>query len=31
MAAQIYRLLSEQGYGDKDFSAIYKFLSEGKP
>ena len=29
-ALQIYRMLNQQGYADKDFSVIYKFLSEKK-
>jgi 3-hydroxyisobutyrate dehydrogenase len=29
-ALQVYRLLLQQGYADKDFSVIYKFLSENK-
>ncbi|XP_049833028.1 3-hydroxyisobutyrate dehydrogenase, mitochondrial isoform X1 [Schistocerca gregaria] len=30
LAHQIYRILVAQGYGKKDFSVIYKFLSEAK-
>nr|CAB3252808.1 3-hydroxyisobutyrate dehydrogenase, mitochondrial-like [Phallusia mammillata] len=29
-AHQIYRMLCEKGYGSKDFSAIYKYLSESE-
>eukprot|EP01125_Pyxidicula_operculata_P022389 TRINITY_DN9114_c0_g1_i1.p1 TRINITY_DN9114_c0_g1~~TRINITY_DN9114_c0_g1_i1.p1 ORF type:complete len:329 (+),score=59.94 TRINITY_DN9114_c0_g1_i1:36-1022(+) len=30
-AHQTYNLLSQQGYGGLDFSAVYKFLNEKKP
>ena len=29
-ALQMYRMLNQQGYSDKDFSVIYKFLLENK-
>ena len=29
-ATQFYQLLCEQGYGDKDFSYVFKFLEKSK-
>jgi len=30
-ATQLYRLLCDQGYADKDFTVMYKFLEKKDP
>lgn len=30
MATQVYRMMSQHGYADKDFSSVFKFIEKEK-
>ena len=30
LATQVYRMMSQQGYADKDFSSVFKFIEKEK-